>query len=192
MQPDEERVTQGFTMSSAGTNAGIIFGVGMGATVIANFGYQGVYVVSAIILFILFLVSILLYNKNNIPVATDFVEENTGMSFLGFVKNKRVIGYVFFMAVPYFLCLGFIDYFIPLAGKGYGLSEQIISYIVIAFGLISISLGPLLTKKLMSIFNPYIVLIISTVVVSFRIIILWTKPIGSGTCAFLRGFCFCR
>lgn len=170
MQPDEEQVTQGFTMSSAGGQAGTIFGVGIGATVMLNFGYRGVYFVSAIILSILFVVSILLYNKNNVPVATDFVEENAGMSFLDYLRNKRVIGYVFFLAVPYFLCLGFVDYFLPLAGKGYGLSEQEISYIVIIFGLISISFGPLLTKKLLSIFNSYIVLIISTVVVSVAII----------------------
>ncbi|BCZ45569.1 hypothetical protein psyc5s11_16360 [Clostridium gelidum] len=170
MQPDEERVTQGFTMSSAGGQAGIIFGVGMGATVMAYFGYRGVYVVSAIILIILFCTSILFYNKNNVPVTTDLVEDNAGMSFFSFVRNKKVIGYVFFLAVPYFLCLGFIDYFLPLAGNGYGLSEQSISYIVIAFGLISICLGPFLTKKLLSIFNSYIVLIISTVVVSSAII----------------------
>ena len=41
---------------------------------------------------------------------------------------------------------------------------------LIIFGLIAISFGPLLTKNLMSIFNSYIVLIISTVVVSSAII----------------------
>ena len=170
MQPDEEQVEQGFTMSSAGGQAGSIFGVGIGATVMLNFGYSGVYVVSAIILFILFVISLLLYNKHNVPDATDFVEENAGMSFFDYVRNKRVIGYIFFLAVPYFLCLGFVEYFLPLAGKGYGLSEQEISYIVIIFGLIAIAFGPLLTKKLMSLFSSYIVLIISTVIVSAAII----------------------
>jgi predicted MFS family arabinose efflux permease len=157
-------------MSSTGVQAGTIFGVGIGATVMLNFGYPGVYVVSAVILFILFVISLLLYNKHNIPSAKDFIEEDSGMNFLDFVRNKRVIGYIFCLAVPYFLCLGFVEYFLPLEGKGYGLNEQEISYIVIAFGLISISFGPLLTKKLMSIFNSYIVLIISTVVVSASII----------------------
>lgn len=170
MQPNEERVTRGFTMSNVGGQAGSIFGVGIGATVMLNFGYSGVYVVSAIILLILFVISLLLYNKHNIPAAVDFVEEDAGMSFVDFVRNKRVIGYIFFLAVPYFLCLGFIEYFLPLAGQGYGMSEQEISYIVIIFGLISIAFGPLLTKKLMSLFNSYIVLIISTVVVSAAII----------------------
>jgi predicted MFS family arabinose efflux permease len=170
MQPDEDQVTQGFTMSSTGVQAGTIFGVGIGATVMLNFGYPGVYVVSAVILSILFVISLLLYNKHNIPSAKDFIEEDSGMDFLDFVRNKRVIGYIFCLAVPYFLCLGFVEYFLPLAGKGYGLNEQEISYIVITFGLIAISFGPLLTKKLMSIFNSYIVLIISTVVVSASII----------------------
>ena len=170
MQPEEEQVEQGFTMSSAGGQAGRIFGVGIGATVMLNFGYSGVYVVSAIILFILLVISLLLYNKRNVPAAKDFVEENAGMSFFDFVRNKRVIGYIFFLAGPYFLCMGFIEYFLPLAGKGYGLSEQEISYIVIIFGLIAIAFGPVLTKKLMSIFNSYIVLIISTVAVSVAII----------------------
>ncbi len=170
MQPDEDQVAQGFTMSSAGGQAGSIFGVGIGAAVMLNFGYQGVYVVSAIILSILLVISLLLYNRHNVPVAKDFVEESAGMSFFDFVRNKRVISYIFFLAIPYFLCLGFIEYFLPLAGKGFGLSEQEISYIVIAFGLIAIAFGPLLTQKLMSIFNSYIVLMISTVVMSVAII----------------------
>ncbi len=170
MQPDEQQVTRGFTMSSAGGQAGSIFGVGIGATVMMNLGYPGVYVVSAIILCVLFVISLLLYNRHNIPDATDLVEENAGMSFVDFVRNKRVIAYVFFLAVPYFLCLGFVEYYLPLAGKDYGLNEQEISYIVIIFGLIAIAFGPLLTKKLMSLFDSYIVLIISTVIVSAAII----------------------
>ena len=170
MQPDEDQVTQGFAMSSVGVQAGRIFGVGIGATVMLNFGYPGVYVVSSIFLFLLLVTSLLLYDKHNLPDATGFVEEDAGTTFLDFVKNKRVIGYTLLIVVPYFLCFGFIEYFLPLAGKGYGMSEQEISYIVIVFGLIAISFGPLLTKKLISIFNSYIVLIISTVVVSSAII----------------------
>lgn len=170
MQPDEKQVTQGFAMSSVGAESGRIFGVGIGAAVMLNFGYSGVYVVSAVFLFLLLVISFLLYNKDNVPDATEFVEEDAGTTFLDFVKNKRVLGYIFFIALPYFLCFGFIDYFLPLAGKGFGMSEQEISYIIIAFGLISISFGPLLTKKLMSLFNSYIVLMISTVVVSLAII----------------------
>lgn len=170
MQPDKEQVEHGFTMSNAGAQGGTIFGVGIGATVMLNFGYRGVYVVSAIILSVLLVSVLLLYNKHNVPAAKDFVEESAGTSFLDFAKNKRVISYTFFLAVPYFLCLGFIVYFLPLAGKAYGLSEQQISYIVIIFGLISIAFGPMLTKKLMSLFNSYIVLIISSVVVAASII----------------------
>ena len=170
MQPDEERVTQGFAMSSAGGQAGRIFGVGIGAAVMLNFGYRGVYVVSAVMLSLLLLTCLLLYNKHNLPSAANYSEEAAGTSFLSFVRNRRVIGYALLIAVPYFLCLGFIDYFLPLQGKGYGLSEQDISYIVIVFGLIAIFFGPYLTKKLMSMFRPYVVLIISTVVVSAAII----------------------
>ncbi len=170
MQPDEEQVKQGFTMSSAGTQAGNIFGVGIGATVMLTFGYRGVYVISAIIMSLLLVISLVLYNRHNVPAAKDYVEEDAGTSFLDFIRNKRVIGYSLLIIVPYFLCLGFIDYFLPLAGKGYGLSEQEISYIVIIFGLISISFGPVLAKKLMSMFKTHIVLIISTVVVSSAII----------------------
>lgn len=170
MQPDEEQVKQGFTMSSAGTQAGNIFGVGIGATVMLTLGYRGVYVVSAVIMSLLFAISLVLYNKNNVPAAANFVEEDSGTSFFDFLRNKRVLGYAFLIIIPYFLCLGFIDYFLPLAGKGYGLNEQEISYIVIIFGLISISFGPFLAKKLMSMFKTYIVLIISTVVVSSALI----------------------
>lgn len=170
MQPDEERVSRGFTMSSAGSNAGIIVGVALGATVMGSLGYRGVYIVSAAVLFILLITSVLFYNKNNVPAAKNSVEEVAGMSFFSFVRNKRVLAYIFFLAVPYFLCLGFVDYFLPLAGNAYGLSVQTISYIIIVFGLISIYFGPVLTKKLLSIFDSYIVLIISTVVVSGAII----------------------
>lgn len=170
MQPDEERVTHGFAMSSAGAQAGRIFGVGIGAAVMLNFGYRGVYIVSAVVLSLLFITTLLLYNRHNLPSAANLAEENAGMSFLSFVKNRRVIGYALLIAVPYFLCLGFIDYFLPLQGQGYGLSEQEISYIVIAFGLIAIFFGPYLTKKLMSMFPSYVVLIISTAVVSAAIL----------------------
>ncbi|MCQ4936447.1 MFS transporter [Anaerotignum propionicum] len=170
MQPDEERVTQGFTMSSAGTNAGTIVGVALGATVITSLGYRWVYVVSAFILLILLITAILFYNKDNVPDAMNYVEVNSDMSFLHFVGNKRVIGYIFFLTVPYFICMGFIDFFLPLEGKNQGLNEETISYIIIIFGLISIYLGPVLTKKLLSILDSYIVLIISAVVMSTAII----------------------
>ena len=170
MQPNEERVTQGFAMSSAGAQAGRIFGVGIGAAVMLNFGYRGVYIVSAVVLALLFITTLLLYSKHNLPSAANWAEENAGTSFLSFVKHRRVIGYALLIAVPYFLCLGFIDYFLPLQGQGYGLSEQEISYIVIGFGLIAIFFGPYLTKKLMSMFPSYVVLIISTAVVSAAIL----------------------
>ena len=170
MQPNEERVTQGFAMSSAGGQAGRIFGVGIGAAVMLNFGYRGVYIVSAVVLSILLITCLLLYSKHNLPSAAHYEEEAAGTSFLSFVRNRRVIGYALLIAVPYFLCLGFIDYFLPLAGKGYGLSEQVISYIVIVFGLIAIFFGPYLTKKLMSMFPSYLVLMISATVVSAAII----------------------
>lgn len=170
MQPDEDQVTQGFAMSSAGGQAGRIFGVGIGAAVMLNFGYRGVYVVSAVMLSLLLLTCLVLYNKHNLPSAANYSEETAGTSFLSFVRNRRVIGYALLVAVPYFLCLGFIDYFLPLQGQGHGLSEQSISYIVIAFGLISIFFGPYLTKKLMSMFPSYIVLMISAAVVSAAII----------------------
>lgn len=170
MQPDEERVTQGFTMSSAGTNAGTIVGVALGATVITSLGYRWVYAVSAFILLILLISAILFYNKNNVPDATNYVELNSDMSFLHFVRNKRVIGYIFFLTMPYFICMGFIDFFLPLEGIRKGLNEETISYIIIIFGLISIYLGPVLTKKLLSVFDSYIVLIISAVVMSIVII----------------------
>ncbi|MPM83053.1 hypothetical protein SDC9_130116 [bioreactor metagenome] len=170
MQPDEESVTQGFTMSSAGTNAGMIVGVALGATVITSLGYRWVYVVSAFILLILLVTAILFYNKNNVPDAMNYVEANSDMSFFHFVRNKRVIGYIFFLTVPYFICIGFIDFFLPLEGKSQGLNEETISYIIIIFGLISIYLGPVLTKKLLSVLHSYIVLIISAVVMSTAII----------------------
>ncbi|KXL52937.1 multidrug resistance protein MdtG [Anaerotignum neopropionicum] len=170
MQPDEERVMRGFTMSSAGTNAGTIVGVALGATVIASLGYRWVYVASALILLILLLISVLFYNKNNVPNAMNYVEENSGMSLFQFVWNKRVIGYIFFLTVPYFICMGFIDFFLPLEGKSQGLNVETISYIIIIFGLISIYLGPVLTKKLLSVLDSYIVLIISAVVMSTAII----------------------
>lgn len=170
MQPDEERVSQGFTMSSAGTNAGTIVGVALGATVITSLGYRWVYVVSAFILLILLITAILFYNKNNVPDAMNYVESNSDMSFFHFVGNKRVIGYIFFLTVPYFICMGFIDFFLPLEGKSQGLNEETISYIFIIFGLISIYLGPILTKKLLSVLHSYIVLVISAVVMSTAII----------------------
>lgn len=170
MQPDEERVTQGFTMSSAGTNAGTIVGVALGATIITSLGYRWVYAVSAFILLILLITAILFYNKNNVPDAMNYVEVNSDMSFFHFVRNKRVIGYIFFLTMPYFICMGFIDFFLPLEGKSQGLNEEAISYIIIIFGLISIYLGPVLTKKLLSILDSYIVLMISAVVMSTAII----------------------
>ncbi|MDD4844538.1 MAG: MFS transporter [Anaerotignum sp.] len=170
MQPDEERVTRGFTMSSAGTNAGTIVGIALGATVITSLGYRWVYVASAMILLLLLITAILFYNKNNVPDAMNYVEENSGMSLFQFVGNKRVIGYIFFLTVPYFICMGFIEFFLPLEGRSQGLNVETISYIIIVFGLISIYLGPVLTKKLLSLLDSYIVLIISAVVMSTAII----------------------
>ena len=170
IQPDKELVTRGFNMGNVATNSAVIVGIALGATVATSFGYRGVYVASAVVLLILLITSIAFYNKNNIPNPKDFVEEVSDSSFSSFIKNKRVIAYVFFLAIPYFLCLGFIDFFLPLEGNNLGLSVESISYILIAIGLISIYLGPLMTDKLLHLFDSYIVLNISATIISLSII----------------------
>lgn len=170
MQPDEELVVRGFNMSSVGTNAGTLVGIALGSTVVTSFGFRGVYIASALNLLILLVTTILFYNKTNVPNSINFVEEVSDKSFFGFMRNKKIIAYMFFLAVPYFICIGFIDFFLPLEGTNQGLSVESISYIFIIVGLISIYLGPVLTEKLLQSFESYIVLIISSVIISTAII----------------------
>lgn len=161
MHPKSEDVERGFSMSNvalnSGTNCGIIIGTAIGAA----FGYPMVFLAASGIAVVMLLYILLIFRKNCLPdVRRDHVARRHGMSFVKFIFSRRVFSYFVFMIFPYLVLNAFIYYFLPLEGGKNGMSEELISQIVFAYGMVSIYVGPMLTGFLLGRFKARATLVI--------------------------------
>jgi predicted MFS family arabinose efflux permease len=157
-QSERDDVARGFSMSNAGYYAGTNCGIIMGTSIGAIWGYRVIYFTSAAVTMLMLIYILLIYSRSNLPntMLTQHgakTAESRGMSTLQFFFSRRVLGFFMFIIFPYFLCNSFIYYFFPLTGVAQGLSENNISRIVFAYGMVSIYAGPSLTALLLNYLN---------------------------------------
>ncbi|WP_026658374.1 MFS transporter [Butyrivibrio sp. AC2005] len=146
---------------TAGSNAGIIVGyscsAALGALVASIFGYQGAYIVMTILGGCVFL--LILFFGMNVKSRED--EEDEELEEIEEQQSKydiRFPAYLFFVIIPYFFIMMFVDYYFPVYANSEGISTDTIGYVMLIYGIVTAYVGtplcPVLSKK----FNPKILM----------------------------------
>jgi predicted MFS family arabinose efflux permease len=156
---DPREAERGFSMSNVGYNAGTNCGLVIGTAVGLLWGYRSVYLASALVAVLMLAYILLIYGKTGLPEtgearrAAGGAPRDVKRGFLRFVLSPRVLGFFLLILFPYMLCNAFIFYFLPLTGAAYGMGEENISRVIFGYGMISIYLGPVLTRRLLDVFR---------------------------------------
>jgi len=75
--------------------------------------------------------------------------KGSGMTAMGFLFQKRIIGYFLLILLPFMMSLSYREYFLPLIAEESGVSEITIGRFYLMCGLAFLYVGPLITNYLM-------------------------------------------
>jgi predicted MFS family arabinose efflux permease len=94
-----------------------------------------------------------------------------------FITSPRVLGFFLLALFPYMLCNAFTYYFLPLTGATYGLGEENISRIIFVYGMVSIYIGPALTRKLLEKFRVKAALGLGGLLIALALLLYAAAPV---------------
>ncbi|MDR1205280.1 MAG: MFS transporter [Peptococcaceae bacterium] len=174
-QKDPRDVEHGFSMSNVGYNSGTNCGLVTGTAIGLLWGYRSVYLASALIALLMLAYILLIYRSSNLP-DTKGVRRRAGGGFVRFAAAPGVLGFFLLIMFPYMLCNAFAYYFLPLAGTAGGMGEENISRIIFAYGLVSIYVGPALTRRLLDVFKVRTALAMGGLLIMLALLIYALKP----------------
>lgn len=161
---DEENSKQAFTDVSAGVLSGVSIGAGLGATLLSMGEFNLVYFAGAILLLFGVVLSLSAKSYGKEDGKSTAVSEGTAgaqaeapvkhISFVQFIFNRQVFVFLIFMLLPFMMSLSFRDYFFPLYAGSEGMSEVMIGYIYLLCGVMTLYVGPFLSKFLLHKIGP--------------------------------------
>ncbi len=147
---DHKSKAQGLAQLFAGVLAGSICGAAAGAMLADRIGYTNVFLVGAIILFLV-IVYTLSFMRSAIqrPVQTT-LSPKSGLpirQLLAFALNRNILGLILLAIFPTAIAsVGFINYFYPIYLNRIGESQSNIGRIYMIFGLCLIYVAPFISK----------------------------------------------
>jgi predicted MFS family arabinose efflux permease len=180
--PEDPRdVERGFSMSNVGYNSGTNCGLVIGTAVGLLWGYRSVYLASALIAVLMLAYILFVYGKTGLPKTVGTRRSGQAgrgakRGFLRFVSSPRVLGFFLLILFPYMLCNAFTYYFLPLTGAAYGMGEENISRVIFVYGMISIYLGPALTRRLLDVFRERTALAVGGFLIAAALLVYALKP----------------
>ena len=140
----------------AGLNVGVITGVVLGSSVggyIADYlGYPAAYIGSVVCILMAALLGWRsLRGVSHVTVESMANEPSAQRgSSRRFLKNRRVLGFLLCVMLPYMLMMYFKDYLFPLFASGLGKSESVIGSVMLLGGVLAIFLGDVVPGAMLS------------------------------------------
>ncbi|HPS81604.1 MAG TPA: MFS transporter, partial [Candidatus Limiplasma sp.] len=166
----------------AGLNIGVITGVVLGSSVggyIADYlGYTAAYFASVACVFMAALLG--WHSLRGVRHVTVEEEENEGASrgsarrFLG---DRRVLGFLICVMLPYMLMMYFKDYLFPLFASGLGKTESVIGSVMLLGGVLAIFLGDVVPDALLKKLDAWNALRLSNLVCMYALVLFALKPV---------------
>ena len=149
---DSKNKAQGLAYLIAGLYAGSICGTATGAILAERVGYSMVFLIGALIVFLVFLYAFIFMRTAFHKPITQPVSDKTSTprkskKFVEFITNRTVLSLIFFSSLPTAIAaIGFLNYFSPIYLDRLGASESTIGRILMIYGVCLIYIGPFLSK----------------------------------------------
>lgn len=141
----ERNRTQGLAAFLAAFFGGDIGGTVMGGILAERVGYRGVFVVSACIALVAWVLAATIFRRDHVPsqqkgpVSLRFPLREMGQA----IKDVDLAALVFFQAIPAKVTLvGFLYYFVPLYLASLGTTQADTGRIIMIYGVLMVALGP--------------------------------------------------
>ncbi|MDO4273674.1 MAG: MFS transporter [Eubacteriales bacterium] len=136
---DKTKKGMAFASLNAGVLAGATLGFSIGSILASHFGYQSVYVLA--IFSVVF--AVLMTTKFMPDVQGETEERKT--SSLAFMKDWKVLGFLFCTLLPFLVLINFREVFFVSYADANGYTEDFAGKLFLFCGLIIIYLGPILS-----------------------------------------------
>ncbi len=157
-QTDENTKARGIANVFAGVYAGSICGGAAGAMLAERFGYNPVFLLGSIIVFLVIPYSILsMSGTMRKPAITGDKPASPALRLkhlINFLCNRNIMCLIFLIVVPAATVLvGFINYFSPIYLNRMGVSQSNIGRVFMLYGICLIFIGPFISKRIDSVDN---------------------------------------
>lgn len=149
---DEDSKAQGLTRLVAGCYAGYICGSSTGGMLADRMGYNPVFIIGAVIIFLSLIYTVIFMKNSMGPGNTSPLDRPSkpavkkGQLFK-FLTDTRVLALCFLVILPSsMITVGFINYFIPIYIDSIGSTPSNIGRLLMAHGLFFIYIAPIFSK----------------------------------------------
>ncbi|HIJ54497.1 MAG TPA: MFS transporter [Deltaproteobacteria bacterium] len=168
-QTDENTKARGIANFFAGVYTGSICGGAAGAMLAERIGYNPVFLVGSVIVFLVIPYSFLSMReaiKKPAIVSDKPVSPAPSMKhFINFLFNKNIISLIFLIVIPAAtIMVGFINYFSPIYLHRMGVSQSNIGRVFMLYGICLIFIGPFISKRIDSVENKKAFIVIGEVI----------------------------
>ena len=159
---EEEQRNRGFSGYNAAYLSGMNCGTVIGSLFAEWLGFRPVFYIAGAILAASVIMIIFCMRRQKTPMESGGEKEQVGMSTIRFLLSPRVLIFFAFMLMPYLICASFLSYFFPIFGEENGLSTSFVAQAFLLAGVISIYLGPALTRVIPKYLGTWWSLVLST------------------------------
>lgn len=159
---EEEQRNRGFSGYNAAYLSGMNCGTVIGSLFAEWLGFRPVFYIAGAILAASVIMIIFCMRRQKTPMESGGEKELVGMSTIRFLLSPRVLIFFAFMLMPYLICASFLSYFFPIFGEENGLSTSFVAQAFLLAGVISIYLGPALTRVIPKYLGTWWSLVLST------------------------------
>jgi predicted MFS family arabinose efflux permease len=149
---DKEKA-HGISYFFAGVYAGSIGGTAIGAMLAERLGYDLVFLVGSLFIFVCFACGIFFLRSTFVrPVPTTHQVDQSDegkSSVLSFLLNRNVLTLILFCSIPSAVAvIGFLNYFSPVYLSRLGVSESIIGGVLTLYGISMVYISPIIGAKI--------------------------------------------
>ncbi len=135
MQKDETERAAGFTMYNAAFFGGFNCGTVVGALLASTLGMRVVFLTVALCMAIPLLLILKFMHIDSSTNSQTHEKELSSVSVLRFLFNPKILLFLVFGYIPYMIAGHFLYYFLPIFGISIGLTETIISQLMLVNGV---------------------------------------------------------
>jgi len=168
-QTDENTKARGIANFFAGVYAGSICGGAAGAMLAERIGYNPIFLVGSVIVFLVIpysFLSMLSVMKKPAVINDKPVSPVPSMkNLINFLFNRNIISLIFLIVIPAATILvGFINYFSPIYLHRMGVSQSNIGRVFMMYGICLVFIGPFISKRIDSFENKKAFIVIGEVI----------------------------
>ncbi len=104
------------------------------------------------------------------------IEKKEKIGFVRFFFNRRVLGFFFFVLVPFMTSVSYREYFFPVFGQDHGINEVRVGQIFLICGLLVIYAGPYISNKIIRRFGTFWSVIIASICMGLNMMLFVLMP----------------